>query len=424
MGKRSPWISRGIWALVDQGTFALANFVIGILLARWLPAAGYGAFSVAYAALLFVGSIHTALLTEPLLVKGSAVNDFEFSILLNGALRAHMILTCAVVVGMGAIGTAIFLTGNHDLGSVLVCMGLAIPGVLFSWLLRRACLARFASKAAALAGLAYLTLVIVGMYSMHAMSILSAGSAAILLGLAGLLASGWLLALFSEARARKSADIGGLEVIRENWAYSRWAIVNAICSWTPVNAFVVMLPLFVNLEAAAGIRAVLNLFMPVLQGITVLALLLIAVLVRRRGTIEFGRIITFSMLAGALLASLYWMLVAGFQSQLFDIIYDGGYKDYARAVWLLGLIVICKIPEAVYSSALRAIERPDKIAAVYVLVALVTFVVGLWCVAGFGFDGAVYGMMTSAACAGGGMAIAYYRFRRSSAMAINANAVV
>ena len=43
------WLARGFWALMDQGLFAGANFVIHIFLARYLDATSYGTFALAFA---------------------------------------------------------------------------------------------------------------------------------------------------------------------------------------------------------------------------------------------------------------------------------------------------------------------------------------------------------------------------------------
>src|SRR5439155_722855 len=64
------WVGRGSWAIADQGLFAGTNFLLNVMLARWLSPGEYGAFAVGLAAVFFVGTFHSALLTEPMLVFG------------------------------------------------------------------------------------------------------------------------------------------------------------------------------------------------------------------------------------------------------------------------------------------------------------------------------------------------------------------
>jgi len=56
--------------VADQGLFGGGNFLISVLLARWLEPAAYGAFAVAYSIFLFLASLCSALLTEPMMAFG------------------------------------------------------------------------------------------------------------------------------------------------------------------------------------------------------------------------------------------------------------------------------------------------------------------------------------------------------------------
>src|SRR5690606_41574113 len=64
-------LGRGTWTVLDQGLFALANFGVNVLLARWLTPEGYGAFTVAYFIFLLVGAVYGGLFTEPMLGYGA-----------------------------------------------------------------------------------------------------------------------------------------------------------------------------------------------------------------------------------------------------------------------------------------------------------------------------------------------------------------
>ena len=86
--KLIPWAMKGGLALLDQGVFAGSNFVISILLARWLSAAEYGTYAVGFAVFLFLLNFHQALLLEPMLVFGSSV----YRNCLRGYVKALLLL--------------------------------------------------------------------------------------------------------------------------------------------------------------------------------------------------------------------------------------------------------------------------------------------------------------------------------------------
>ena len=56
----TKWAGKGFWAVMDQGLVATSNFILNILLVRWLITIEYGDFSVAYTIFLFLGTFHSA----------------------------------------------------------------------------------------------------------------------------------------------------------------------------------------------------------------------------------------------------------------------------------------------------------------------------------------------------------------------------
>ena len=71
--KVGRWVTKGGLAILDQGLISGSNFLIGILLARWLVPAQYGAFSLAFSVFLLLSYVYQSLLSEPQAVfSGSA----------------------------------------------------------------------------------------------------------------------------------------------------------------------------------------------------------------------------------------------------------------------------------------------------------------------------------------------------------------
>ena len=66
-----PWVKKGSFAILDQALFSGANFLINILLARWLPPEDYGAFAVALSIYYLLLNLHTAVSTESMMVFGA-----------------------------------------------------------------------------------------------------------------------------------------------------------------------------------------------------------------------------------------------------------------------------------------------------------------------------------------------------------------
>jgi O-antigen/teichoic acid export membrane protein len=100
------WLGKGFWAVTDQGLFASTNFVLNVLLTRWLTPQDYGVFTVAFAVFLFFGTFHTALLTEPMLILGPGRYRGRLSEYLDTLLYGHFgfATLCSLLLLLAGLG--------------------------------------------------------------------------------------------------------------------------------------------------------------------------------------------------------------------------------------------------------------------------------------------------------------------------------
>jgi hypothetical protein len=59
---------RVLWLLCDQGIFAMINFLLNIMFARWLTPEEYGLFGVSFSGFILLTGLHWTAVLEPLLV--------------------------------------------------------------------------------------------------------------------------------------------------------------------------------------------------------------------------------------------------------------------------------------------------------------------------------------------------------------------
>ena len=132
------WVQKGGLAIVDQGLFAGTNFLLGILLARWLESAQYGAFAVAYSVFLLLSTFHTAVLTEPMLVFGANKYAGCFPQYLDLLTYGHRWITGVIGLLLALVALACWQFGADPLAQALTGLALAAPFILLMWLVRRA----------------------------------------------------------------------------------------------------------------------------------------------------------------------------------------------------------------------------------------------------------------------------------------------
>ena len=131
------WAAKGGLAILDQGLFAGANFVVNILLARWLTPEDYGAFALAYSIFLLFAAFHTAILTEPMMVFGAGRYAGKFDRYLGILLRGHFALM--VPASLVLAGVALLLGRLYSPSVEHAFLGLAVAAgfILLLWLLRK-----------------------------------------------------------------------------------------------------------------------------------------------------------------------------------------------------------------------------------------------------------------------------------------------
>lgn len=389
------WFGRGLWALTDRGLFSVSNFVLNILLARWLTPDGYGAFAIAFTMFLLLGAIHSGLLTEPMLVFGPSKHRDRFREYLGVLLVWHVVFALGGSLVLIVAAAATQGLGWSVTAGALLALSIASPFILLQWLARMACYVRLDPRPAAIAGITYLAMVIGGTVALHEAHRLSSASALILMGGASLASVAWLLFRLrprwpggsSETAFRKA-------VLADHWRYGRWASGTGILTWIPGQVYYLVLPLWGGLAATASLRALMNLVMPIMHAYSALALLLTTVLARqRRG--RFREVVAWSLLGFTAGAVVYWGVLGIGRDIFVDLLYDGRYGEVSSLLWLVGLIPVAGVGATVFAPALRALERPERVFVAYAVSTIAALTVGLVLTVRGGPAGAALGILLS-----------------------------
>ena len=406
------WLTKGFWAISDQGLFAASNFVLSVLLARWLTPDDYGVFSTVFAVFILIGVLHTATLSEPMLVFGSGKYKNRLSEYLGVLVYGHVVFAAmgSAILLLASLAFALIHSGS--LATVLLTLALAEPFILILWLMRRACYARLEPHLAASGGALYMLIMLAGCFVLYWGGWLSAAAAFGLMGISSAVVSLWLARRLGVKRTPLGR--GGLvrEAFEDHWAYGRWSTANEALNWVPMNSYYLILPFLSGLAAGAEFKALMNLIMPMLQAIWALSILLLPTLVRARDEARagerasdaharFSSRVRLSLAPFLLIPLLYWLLLGLFHRPVVAWLYDGRYVDHSALLWLLGLSPIIASAKQVLGQSLRALERPDRLFWAYVISAVGTLTVGtalvyVWGVAGAGMGFLVSQVLTAA----------------------------
>jgi O-antigen/teichoic acid export membrane protein len=396
--------------VLDQSLFSLSNFLLNILLARWLSPSEYGAFTVGLAILLVAATVHAALITDPMLVFGASRFAASRDSYERALLAGHFALTLPLAAVALAVGFGLQRWTSGALVPAVAGLALVAPTYLLLMLLRRVFHVRLEPRTAAIGSGIYFAATLVGVFVLARTWNASATSGFLALTLGSVAASLWLLPRSGISRA-PSAPGERAAVFAVHWAFGRWALGSNLTLWARANLFYLILPLWGGLEGSAAFRALANLVLPFLQAQVSLGPLLVPALTAARAHSELEA--TVKQVAGWLLpfAIAYGLIMGWLGSPLADWLYAERYAEYGGLTWLLGPIPPLCAVGFLAAMALRVLERPDADFGSNAGACLTALTLGTLLTRTWGVGGAVGGWMAAELVAASLLAAAFAALR-------------
>ncbi len=392
------WLQKGFLAVVDQGLVSGSNFVLAILLARWLPAEQYGAYALSFAIFLLLSLIQQGLFLEPMSVFGPSVyrnSQREYL----GALLVFQGALAAVSIALAAAAAATRL-GDGQLAPL--GMLFSAPCVLLYWFARRAFYLQLQPGRAVAGAIVYCALLATGFYFLVRTGLLSAFTAFLSIGAAALITSvRQLFQLRPILTGKKRSELWRV-VGNDHWRYGRWAILSFLFIWIPWNIYYPVVGHFSGLAEVAALRALLNLALPVTQALSAFTLLFlphasqVSLQESWAGAQRLAlKITAFFALGGAV----YWLPVCLFRTSLLQLLYGGHYSGIARLVPWIALSSFLSGLALGPSMAFRAMRSPSTVTFVYFISSGIALLFGIPATHFFGIAGAVTCSLLSSAAA-------------------------
>jgi len=355
------WLTKGFWAVLDQGLFAGSNFLLNVLLAKFLTERDYGAFATAFSVFLLLGTVHSALLVEPMLVFGP--NRYR------GRLPAYFDILTLGHAAVAMLASMLLLTGAlicHWLGSgaiVVALLGLAgaSPFILYQWLMRRASYVRSDPQRAAMGGAGYCLLMVGGLLLLEHWHALTIASALMVMGTSSCVVGIYLAWQEGVRRPWRPDKALARDAAAKHAHYGRWTIAGGLVGFVPAYVYYLILPLVADLQQSGALRAMTNLVMPLLQVNLALCILLLPRLVRCRGTAQFARTARNALLVLVGASAAYYLFIAVFHEPLRRLVYGDKFQEYSSLLLLIGLQPILTAATGVLDVVVASHERPDYV---------------------------------------------------------------
>jgi O-antigen/teichoic acid export membrane protein len=395
-----PWAVKGGLAMLDQGLFSASNFVMSILLARWMAPEQYGAYAVAFAVFLFLLSFHQALLLEPMLVFGSGAYRDCLRDYMKALLLIHLFMSLVMVTGLCvAAGVTAKLGPANGLPGALLGIAFAVPTVFLFWIAKRTFYLKLSPAPSAAAAGLYSVLTMGGLALVyiyrHQLSPLAAFLLMAFGGLGGTLV---LLVYLNLHLSSKEKGPRLADTWRRHWNYGRWALGANFMMWIPINSFYPLLSKFAGLAEAGELKALMNFAAPMLQACAAVHTLMIPYasrVLKARGSAGVSVLLRRMTALCVVCAIPYWVVLLLFQGPAFHLLYSGRYKEVS---YLLPVIALASVAGSAFfgpSIVLRSMESPRSIFGAVVISSCAALLVGIPLTRAWGVGGAAWSIALS-----------------------------
>jgi len=395
--KGLPWIFKGGMALLDYGLYSGSNFLLGVLLARWMAPEQYGAYALAFSIFILVTFLYQALLLEPLSVFSGTTYSGNLRGYLKSNLWLHWGVSAVICVLLGATAIAAKFWW-HSPASAMAFAGItaATPFILVHALGRRSFYLKLTPGPAAFGSSFYCALVVSGSFLVYRAGWLSAFTAFLVMGFAALV-GGIIMVIQLNAKLEPATQTMHLsETWRKHWNYGRWALGTCIVGWIPTYVYIPLVSKISGLAMTAELRALMNLGGPVLQTYAALSMLFLPYAARvsaregREGLTAVARKLTALFVVGAVA---YWAVLIPLRGPLFNLLYAGKYMEASSLLPLLAAETVIWSAALGAAIVLRAMEYPRSLFFANAAASVVAILGGIPATRYFGLRGVIWSMV-------------------------------
>jgi O-antigen/teichoic acid export membrane protein len=398
------WFKKGSLAVLDQGLFSGANFLINILLARWLLPEQYGAFAVALSIFYLLAGFHTAVLTEPMMVFGAGKYREQFRKYLGMLLYGHWAISALIALLLGGAAVVMSRLGSPTMGQALAGLAVASPFLLLLWLARRVPYVEMQPQWAVVGSGVNLLITLAGLFLLWRLGLLSSLSGLVLFGAASAVAS---LAMLLHIKPQVAGFVGNPTpgmVLADHRSYGSWNILAFAAYWASGQVLMLLIPVFLGLAASAAVAATWNLYRPVSIFMQSLDLVLLPTFSRwvdqGMPAPEMRRRIThLALLLGGAVA-LYGLILTLAAKPVLHLLYAGKYDEHRMLVGLFGVSSAASTVTGKFVLALKANGRTEVVSKIWGLSAALVMLGAFPLIKIGGLEGALVGFAASYIVAG------------------------
>lgn len=387
------------WLVVaDQSVSSLSNFLLVLLVGRWLGPEALGVFSLAFATWLVALGLVRALITDPMLVLGEDHRNGA-----GGWMAAA--LSLSTVLGFSLVAVALWLGPEQQLGRTLLVMGLFLPALLVQDFWRWVGFMRQKAGYSLLNDLMFLTVQLLALFFLASNDRLSAPLAVACWGV-GALAGGFTGMLQFSTRPVLDSAVPSL---RRGSRMGKWIALYFVSDHGSRLVYVFIVATIAGTTALGGLQASINLTGPanvLFFGAVSAALADAGRAVRVSGYDEAKRITRIYGVGLIAAVSTYCLVYVLFAPWILPTVYGESYRPYIALALPVALFTVSTAFVLVPAVRLKVLQQTRLMGLARMVVAPISLVMGLGLTLAFGLHGAAWGGVVVFGAPGGALWLA------------------
>lgn len=382
-------------AVIDQAMLSAANFVVGLLLIRYVTDLQYGYYVLAFNAITLMGTLQGTFIGTPLMIRMPSLNPGEQREWIGSLLRdQHHWSTLGT--GVALAGAVAAWTGgklDHESGWVMLAAIAAMPAALYREFFRSVLAIYKRPIEVLVADAVYVVGLLVG----AGLAVLSpmAAVVALLSSAVAAMAGAWMLrrSLGPGTGFNPFAERGRLAQIARLGA---WAAAGGVIHWTFNQGYTFLAAATLDVAAVAALAAARLLMMPVnliSSGVQRQLIPIASGWLHTHGAgVTLRRLLGFSAALGGV-AFVYALVVWFVRDWIFVDLMRKNFVDRDRLVllWSAIFLITAVRDPVMYLAILR--ERFKILTALTLVCAALSLTVSYWGMLEYGAIGALFGIL-------------------------------
>jgi len=398
-------------AVADQAVVSLVRFAVGLTLARMLAPADYGVFVLCFGIYFFIAAIHTAVVTDPLMILGAPLATQPYRRYFAAATQLHWIFSLtgtACLVAGWYMASAVGLIGD-DLAGVLPPLAFAVVAMLTQALVRAALFARDRPGQVLVNDILFCAVQAAAIPILSRFHALDNRWIFGSMGIAGAIA-----VLAAGAQALPNVARGAWRLAREgferNWSIGKWLVGTVLSYWTSGQAGFFIAASFLGASAPGVLKACQNLLAPthlLIMGLDAVMVTTAARHLQQGGSASLQRYLRNTGIGLVALTGAFALVVCTGPEFLLRLAYKETYAGYSVVVYWMAAQYLCVAIMKPFVVGLKVAGRTQTVFYAYLLSAVASILLAVPFILRMGLNGAAASAALSTLCGAVAVMLAY-----------------